>query len=260
MSPRYQVTKSPELIVALDVDTLKKAEDFVNILSPAVKHFKIGSQLFTAYGPDAVKMVTEKGGRVFLDLKFHDIPNTVFSAVASGTSLSAMPTPSSNSFSNTELKVTDATQLKVFMMTVHIKGGIEMLREAARGAAEKAKELDIAKPFIVGVTRLTSDKDNKNIKEEVIKAARLAKDSGLDGVVCSPHEAKAVRKEFGKDFIIVTPGIRLKNSPLDDQKRTATAAQALAAGADYIVVGRPILEASDPLRVAKDIIAELTST
>jgi orotidine-5'-phosphate decarboxylase len=247
---------SPKLIVALDVDSLEKAGGFVNILYPVVKCFKIGSQLFTASGTDAVKMVTEKGAKVFLDLKFHDIPNTVYSAVSSGTSLSAMPVSSSGSLSDADLKIADATQLKVFMMTLHIKGGIEMLRAAVKGATEKAAELKIPKPFLVGVTNLTSDEKTKSTKEEVIKAAKLAKEAGLDGVVCSVNEAAAVRKECGQGFIIVTPGIRPKNYPADDQKRKATAKEAADAGANYIVVGRPILKAKDPRRVAEEIIAE----
>jgi orotidine-5'-phosphate decarboxylase len=244
-----------KLIVALDVDSLEKAKRLVDILYPNVKFFKVGSQLFTAFGLGAVKIVTEKGGRVFLDLKFHDIPSTVFSAVASGTALSAIFTPSSISFSNIEREVKDATQLAVFMMTVHTKGGTEMLKAAIKGATEKAAELKITKPFIIGVTRLTSDKNNQNTQEEVIEAARLAKDAGLDGVVCSVGEAAAVRKVCGKDFIIVTPGIRPKDYPADDQKRTATVAEAIAAGADFIVVGRPILEAKDPLKAVKGLMS-----
>jgi orotidine-5'-phosphate decarboxylase len=218
-----------KLIVALDVDTLKKAEDLVEKLKHEVKYFKIGSQLFTACGPEAVRMVEEKGAKAFLDLKFHDIPNTVFLAVSSGTSA------------------------PVFMMTVHTKGGREMLEAALRGAEKKAQELKITRPFIVGVTRLTSDEDRGNIQTEVVQAARIAKDAGLDGVVCAASEAAAIRKEFGEKFIIVTPGIRAKNKKTDDQKRTATAAEAIAAGAHFIVVGRPILEADNPLQALKEL-------
>lgn len=245
-----------QLIVALDVEDPKEASQIVGLLYPRVKLFKIGSQLFTACGHEAIRAVIEKGGRVFLDLKFHDIPHTVFSAVSSGTGLSATYAPSSTSYPNIGRDVKNATELSVFMMTVHTKGGIEMLKEAVRGATEKARKLEIAKPFIVGVTSLTSDKNENNTEDEVISSAQLAKDARLDGVVCSPLEARAVREKFGKDFIIVTPGIRLKNSPPDDQKRTATVAETVAAGANYIVVGRPILKADDPRRVAEEIISE----
>lgn len=243
---------SDKLIVALDVDTLEKAKHFVDILYPTVKFFKVGSQLFTAYGPEAVKMIMKKGAHVFLDLKFHDIPNTVSHGVASGTGL------------NTELifigqtsgeaaQIKESTSLGVFMMTVHTMGGLDMLRAAAKAAAEKARDLKIAKPFVVGVTRLTSDEEKEDTKDEVLKAARLAKDAGLDGVVCSAHEASEVRKEFGKDFIIVTPSIRPKGYRRDDQKRSASAEEALKAGADFLVVGRPVLEAQDPLKAVKEL-------
>jgi len=215
------------LIVALDVDALEKAEKIVSALGNKVQFYKVGSQLFTAYGPGAVEMVAKKGGKVFLDLKFHDIPNTVYSATASGTSPN------------------------VFMMTVHVKGGIGMLKKAAEGAAMRARELNIKKPLVVGVTRLTSE---ESTEQDVVDAARMAKEAGLDGVVCSALEAKKIREEFGKDFIIVTPGIRPRGSYSGDQKRVATAREAIEAGADYIVVGRPILEANDPLKAVDELL------
>lgn len=233
-----------KLIVALDLDTLEKAELIVDKLRGKVKFFKVGSQLFTSYGPKAVDMVVTKGAQVFLDLKFHDIPNTVYLASKSSTALSTHCISTGRLY-----------KAPVFMMTVHIKGGIEMLRSAIRGAAEKAKELNVIKPFIVGVTRLTSDHADEFIEKEVLSAAGLAKDAGLDGVVCSALEAKKVRKEFGKEFIIVTPGIRPYDAPVDDQKRTSTAQEAIAAGADYIVVGRPIIEARDPLKAVEGLFA-----
>ncbi len=219
-----------KLIVALDVDSLKKAENFVGTLFPKVKIFKVGSQLFTACGPQAVNMIQKKGAKVFLDLKFHDIPNTVKNAV--------------------EI----ATSLKVFMLTLHISGGREMLEAIANIPG---------RPLVVGVTVLTSSNEN-DAEHSVLSLARLAKNSGLDGVVCSVHEAAMVRKECGRDFIIVTPGIRLArlhcggagSKTLDDQKRTATAKEAIEAGADYIVVGRPILESKNPLLIAQEIIGE----
>lgn len=231
----------PKLIVALDVDSLDKAELFVDILYPAVKFFKIGSQLFTACGPKAVEMVAQKGGQVFLDLKFHDIPNTVKSAAAAATSLIGKDSP-------------------VFMITVHTIGGKQMLEAAVCGARNKAEELKIKWPFIVGVTVLTSDNPGVNTTEMVLGRALRAKDAGLDGIVCSVWEAAVVREALGKDFLIVTPGIRPNEIDPGDQKRVATAAGALKAGANFIVVGRPILEAADPLRVVKNLLSGLQET
>jgi orotidine-5'-phosphate decarboxylase len=219
-----------KLIVALDVGTLKEAGHFLDILYPAVKMFKVGSQLFTAYGPEFIKIARCKGAKVFLDLKFYDIPNTVSAAVASATNLE-----------------------NVFMITVHAQGGSEMMKAAVRGAQEEAKKLNIKKPHIVGVTVLTSASVEQNTGNIVLERALLAQDAGLDGVVCSVKEAADVRAKLGKDFIIVTPGIRSALEPKDDQKRTATAKEAIEAGADFIVVGRPILKAADPLKAVKEI-------
>jgi orotidine-5'-phosphate decarboxylase len=245
-----------KLIVALDVKTLKDAERFVKILIPAgIKHFKIGSQLFTAYGPKAVQMVGKRGGKVFLDLKFHDIPHTVFCATSSGTSCSYVAVAASCLHLKKDIE--GSMQPPVFMMTVHTDGGEDMLKQAVAGAQSRAAELNIPKPFIVGVTKLTSDKNAIGTVEAVLARARLAKKSGLDGVVCASLEAAAVRNDCGKDFIIVTPGIRPKGADVADQKRVATAKDAISAGANYIVVGRPILEAPDPLEAAKNIIREM---
>jgi len=146
----------------------------------------------------------------------------------------------------------------VFMMTVHIKGGRAMLEAAAKGAVEKAKELGIEKPFIVGVTRLTSDEDSVDTLKEVLQAAQLAKDSGLDGVVCSVLEAKEVRKTHGEHFIVVTPGIRPDKAAKDDQRRTATVKEAIKAGSSFLVIGRPILKANDPLLETEKFLKELS--
>ena len=224
---------SDKLIVALDVKTDWQAKQFVHRLFPAVKTFKIGPVLFTAYGPDVIELVRKQGAEVFLDLKFHDIPNTVANAVS------------------------QATRLKVRMLTLHTSGGEEMLTRASQAAREESAELKIKKPLLLGITVLTSDKTGANIKRTVLERARLAKTSGLDGIVCSVHEAAAVRKACGKDFVIVTPGIRPKGAEAGDQKRVATARDAIAAGADYIVVGRPILEADNPREAAKNIIREM---
>lgn len=228
-----------KLIVALDVDTLDKAKKLIDLLRDEVKFYKIGSQLFTAYGPEAVEAAARNGAKVFLDLKFHDIPNTVYSAAISGISLSAIS------------GVDKSTVYPVFMMTVHTKGGLAMLKKAKEGSKIKANELKIKPPYIVGVTRLTSEESTEN---DVLEAAELAKVAGLDGIVCSALEAKEIRNKFGKGFIIVTPGIRPKGAKADDQRRVATAEEAIAAGADFIVVGRPILEAEDPLKAVQTLI------
>jgi len=236
-----------KLIVALDVDTLEKAEKIVDILSGRVKFYKIGSQLFTAYGPKAVEMVASKNAEVFLDLKYHDIPNTVYAAATSASAICITSVPVAAG-----ADIASNIKPAVFMMTVHIQGGIDMLKKAVDGASHKSGQLKIRRPFIVGITRLTSEESGR---EEVLSAARVAKESGLDGVVCSALEAKKIREEFGEKFIIVTPGIRPKGSPVNDQKRVTTAKEAIEAGANYIVVGRPILEAKDPLRVVDDLLA-----
>ncbi|MCX5708695.1 MAG: orotidine-5'-phosphate decarboxylase [Candidatus Omnitrophica bacterium] len=221
---------SNKLIVALDVNSCKEAKRFVDRLFPRVKIFKIGPILFTAYGPQVVELIRKKGAGVFLDLKFHDIPNTV------------------------ALAVRQAVRLKVKMLTLHTSGGEEMLKRAAEAAKKEAAGLRIKKPILLGITVLTSDRSKTNTKAEVIRRAKLAKKSGLDGVVCSVQEAAVVRKVCGKNFVIVTPGIRPKGSDAGDQKRVATAAQAFKAGADYIVVGRPILEAKDPLEAVRNLL------
>ena len=240
-----------KLIVALDVDSLEKAEHFVGVLYPTVKFFKVGSQLFTACGPEAVKMIGNKGAQAFLDLKFYDIPNTVGKVVSAGTGLSCEMIAI-----NTDVGQESRMHWPVFMMTVHIdlEGGREMLEKAVNGAKGKARELNRDKPYIVGVTVLTSSNNEANTSRIVLGKAKLAQKAGLDGVVCSVYEAAAVRKECGEEFIIVTPGIRPKGYPADDQKRTATAAEAIASGADYIVVGRPILEAKDPLKAVSELL------
>lgn len=245
-----------KLIVALDVPTLDEAKRFVDILYPRVRFFKISSQLFTACGPEAIKMVGEKGAKVFLDLKFYDIPNTVYSAVASGTSSSIRLISIPTGFD--EKKIVDQVKERicfpVFMMTLHTLGGLEMLKAAVKGASDKAAELKINKPYLVGVTVLTSDNSKEETPKIVLERAKLARAAGLDGVVCSPLEAALIRKEFGKDFIIVTPGIRPKTAKADDQKRTATAKEAISAGSDFLVVGRPILEAKDPLEALGELL------
>jgi orotidine-5'-phosphate decarboxylase len=247
-----QRLNAPEIILALDVDTLEKAKYFVDLLYPKIRLFKIGSQLFTAGGPDVVKMVGDKGGKVFLDLKFHDIPNTVYCSIGSGSTISIV-----SHRVDVDREIKNDITFPVFMMTVHIKGGRSMLEAAVKGAIEKSKELKIEKPFIVGVTRLTSDDNGKNTLDDVLEAARLAKDSGLDGVVCSALEAAKVREIFGADFLIVTPGIRTSKDVMDDQKRAASVKDAVKAGSNFLVIGRPILKADNPIAKTDELLGEL---
>lgn len=230
-----------KLIVALDVDEFGDAKRLVDILSPTVRIFKVGSKLFTSCGLDIIKTIQRKSGRVFLDLKFHDIPNTVFGAVWS------------------------ATRLGVFMLTVHTLGGANMLKEAVKSVENCAKQINIKKPKILGVTILTSMDARglksigieKDLKEEVTCLAGLAGSEGLDGVVASAREIPYIRKAAGKNFIIVTPGIRPEGSSKGDQRRITTPGEAIKKGADYIVVGRPIIEAKDPKDAAEKILKEM---
>jgi len=219
------------LIVALDVDTYKEAKKLVDELYPSVKIFKVGSQLFTGCGAKIVEYIRKKRAEVFLDLKYHDIPNTVASAVA------------------------QATRLKVFMLTVHAQGGVEMLKAAKDAAEEVSKDTRLRRPLIVAVTVLTSMKFD-NVFGRVMDLALDAKSAGLDGVVSSVEEAGALRERF-KDFIIVTPGIRPLGSEAADQKRVATPKAALEAGSSFLVVGRPIVSAKSPKSAAKQILKEM---
>ena len=219
----------PKLILALDVDTCQEARHWVKLLYPEVKIFKVGLQLFTACGPKIIEFIRKKGAEVFLDLKFHDIPNTAACATR------------------------QAARLKVKMLTLHTSGGLEMLKKSACAAREEAKKLRVKPPLLLGVTVLTSDSKTENTAAVVLARACLAKEAGLDGAVCSVDEAAIVRKACGRDFIIVTPGIRPKGASAGDQKRIATASAAVSSGANYLVVGRPILEAEDPLRAAREL-------
>lgn len=231
-----QLIPKERLIVALDVNNLNEATKLVNQLIDYVPTFKVGAQLFTSAGNDAVKMIQDKGGKVFLDLKFHDIPNTA----ASATKIVA--------------------ELGIFMFTIHTLGGNEMMK-----AVVEAIAIQQTKPLIIGVSILTSLNQEglkeigitKNLNEEVIALAKLAKSSGLDGIVASTHEVKGIRNQYGSDFIIVTPGIRPAACLADDQKRVATAKKAIEEGADFIVVGRPIIGDPNPAKVANQIIEEM---
>ncbi|MGD0336060.1 MAG: orotidine-5'-phosphate decarboxylase [Candidatus Omnitrophota bacterium] len=214
------------VIVALDVGDTKKAKYFVNKLSPCVRIFKIGAQLFTECGPEIIRYILKKKREVFLDLKFFDIPNTVANAVKS------------------------AVRLKVKMLTLHIQGADEMLKAAVKAGREEAARLKMKRPLLIGVTVLTSQKAHPG---EILQLAKRGISCGLDGVVCSAKEISLLRGKIKNNFLIITPGIRPKDTKADDQKRTATAQEAIKAGADYIVVGRPILEAADPIKAVESL-------
>ena len=226
------------LIVAIDLPTPEEALNTANELKGFVDYLKIGKQLFTAAGRDLVIKLQTEGFKIFLDLKFHDIPNTVGAASV------------------------EAAKLGIFMFNVHASGGFEMMKTAVERVRDYAEKNGKAKPLIIGVTVLTSlgDEDLKKIgvkndvRGQVELLSRLAKDAGLDGVVASAHEIKAIKEICGKDFIIVTPGIRPAGAASDDQKRTMTAAEALNEGADYIVVGRPITGAHDKARAVETLL------
>lgn len=216
------MNRSDRLIVALDVPDLAEAALLLARLRPLVRWFKVGSELFTAAGPRAVALVLESGGRVFLDMKYHDIPQTVGRAVAS------------------------AGRLGVSMVNVHAAGGEAMLRAAAgaRGAGV----------LLIGVTVLTSLQDDPLT---VADQARRVQEAGLDGVVASAREAALIKQACGDRFLVVTPGIRPADAPEDDQRRTATPGEAVAAGSDFLVVGRPITAARDPAQAAERILDEM---
>lgn len=230
-----------KLIVALDVSNLEDADILVEKLAPYVGAFKIGMQLYYNEGHRVIAMVAARGGKVFLDLKLHDIPNTVARAC-------------------------DALVLPgIFMFNVHASGGLEMMRQAALSTRERAADVGLPKPVLLGVTVLTSLDATalKNInvavppEEQVVQLARLAQQAGLDGVVASAQEIIRIREACGQHFTIVTPGIRPAGADANDQKRTATPGEAVRAGADYLVVGRPITGAADPVRAARDILVEM---
>ena len=229
------------VLVALDVPTAARALALADQLRGAVGGFKIGKQLFTAEGPPIVRTLAERGDRVFLDLKFHDIPNTVAGAVASAVATGA------------------------WMVNVHCSGGGAMMRAAADAAEAAAAKAGVPRPLVIGVTVLTSLTDavladvgvTRPVMDQVLHLARLAQASGLDGVVASPLETAAIREACGA-FVIVTPGIRAAAAAgSDDQARTMSAADALAAGATYLVIGRPITGAADPRAAADAIAAQL---
>ncbi|MFQ5801756.1 MAG: orotidine-5'-phosphate decarboxylase [Candidatus Methylomirabilales bacterium] len=235
------MTARERVILALDLPSWNVAEAMVERLRGRIHFYKVGLQLFTADGPRVIAGIHERGGRVFLDLKFHDIPQTVAAAAAK------------------------AVDWGVFMLNVHVSGGSEMMRAAAEAVAEKAESLGIERPRVLGVTVLTSLAQadlqtlgiERSVEEHVLSLAGQAKDAGLDGVVASPREAAVIRRNLGPDLLLVTPGIRPTGADTDDQRRIATARDALQAGADYIVIGRPILRAADPVAAVEQLVAEI---
>lgn len=224
------------IVVALDCPSVKQAINLAEQLDPKSCRLKVGKELFTREGPAVVEKLRNKGFDIFLDLKFHDIPNTTAAACAA------------------------AADLGVWMINVHALGGRRMM-EAARNAVDKSSH----QPLLIGVTILTSMAVDDLLEigltdlpaNEVARLAGLAEDSGLDGLVCSAHEAAAMRSRFGSDFVLVTPGIRPDGSEKGDQRRTMTPREALSAGASYLVVGRPISRAEKPVEVLNNIVAEI---
>lgn len=230
-----------KIIIALDVEELEKAASLVGLLQNHVGAFKIGKQLFTRCGPEVLQMIHRQGGRVFLDLKFHDIPTTVAKASC------------------------EAARHGIFMFNMHALGGPAMMRQAVDEVSRLTREQHLPRPIMLAVTVLTSmgQQDLQALgitiplNELVIRLARSAREAGMDGVVASAQETEMIKKECGKQFLVVTPGIRPASAQAHDQKRTMTPAQAVRVGADYIVVGRPVTEAPDPLAAVKSIITEL---
>jgi orotidine-5'-phosphate decarboxylase len=231
------------LVVALDVDTEDQALQLFNQLRDIAGVFKVGSQLFTAVGPGVVRKIAGAGGRVFLDLKFHDIPNTVASAAV------------------------EAVRLGVSIFNVHASGGYEMLSRTAEAVKGEAERLQVLPPIALAVTVLTSSNDatlaesgvGEAVEKHVERLAMLAHKSGMDGVVASPHEIRLIRRAVSdKEFVILTPGVRPVGVPQHDQKRIMTPAEAVDAGADYIVVGRAITGAADPAQAASDILGQIS--
>lgn len=231
-----QSQSKDRLIVALDVPSADQARQIVQSIGDGATTYKVGKQLFTAEGPQLVRELIASGRKVFLDLKFHDIPNTVAAAVRS------------------------AAELGVAMLTVHASGGSKMLKAAVEGAAQSD-----AKPTVLAVTVLTSFSDSDlqeigvpgTVLTQVLRLGALARRAGCGGLVASAHEARELRRELGEGFAIVTPGVRPAGSAAGDQARVVTPRDAIAGGATHLVIGRPILEAADPAKAAADILADI---
>lgn len=235
-------TIKDRLIVALDVDSLKEAEQIVHRLGREVGVYKVGKQLFLHSGPDVVRMIHKRGGAVFLDLKFHDIPNTVAKAGI------------------------EAARLGVKFFDLHASGSAEMMERTHAEVTKVCRRDGLRRPKILAVTVLTSLRKadlkrvgvDVEVEDQVVRLARLANKSGMDGVVASPLEIARIRKACGRGFLIVTPGVRPPTAAMDDQKRVMTPGEAVKAGADFLVVGRPIIAAPDPLTVVREIVTDMS--
>jgi len=241
MNPMTPASPKDRIIFALDVEHFHEALHWVTLLKDRVGIFKVGKQLFTHSGPKVIDMICQKGQKVFLDLKYHDIPNTVAKAGE------------------------EATKHQVAMFNLHALGGFEMMRKTVEASRAISKSLNLSRPIILAVTILTS-MDEEGLKEvgiqgplidEVGRLSLLAQKSEVDGVVASPQEIAIIRQRCGKRFLIVTPGIRHPSDKKDDQKRTLTPREAIEAGADYLVIGRPIKEAKDPIEAVQRIVEDI---
>jgi len=230
-----------KVIAALDMADMNKVRQLVETLGDTIDFYKVGMELFYSVGAAAIEYLRSCNKKVFLDLKLHDIPNTVEQGIGA------------------------LVELRPTLITVHASGGRAMLQAAVRAAAQRAEVLGIPRPKIIAITVLTSINDQEwtvlggtsPISEQVVRLAQLAQDTGIDGVVASPQEAAAIRAACGREFLIITPGIRPQGAAVNDQSRTATPAAALAAGADYLVIGRPITQATFPAAAAADILQEV---
>lgn len=230
-----------KIIFAMDVKEFSDVELWANRLSGHVGTFKVGKQLYTSCGPAAVRMIQKHGGEVFLDLKYHDIPNTVAMATL------------------------EAARLGVKLCDLHALGGLEMMSTTMEKLDKEFSSAD--RPKVLAITVLTSSNEetlrgigiNHTVPEMVVRLAKLAKQAGVDGVVASPQEVELIRQACGKDFLVVTPGVRPSFASADDQKRIMTPAEAVKVGADYLVIGRPIAAAADPVKAAQAIVDEIVA-
>lgn len=235
----FQSEYGKQIIVALDTDNRQDALEITEKIAPVIRYVKVGMELYYSVGPSIIADLHQLGVQVFVDLKIHDIPNTAMGAAKS------------------------LTKHGVWMWNVHITGGLAMMRKAKESALQISSSLGIPMPLIIGVTQLTSTNQEmleqqigikENIKDTVVRFATLAKEAGLDGVVASAQEVPFIKEACGKSFITVTPGIRLADSDAHDQVRITTPKQAIELGTDFMVIGRNITLADDPLQAAKDII------
>lgn len=237
-------TAKDRIILALDLDDIEETQKLIVELRDYVGYFKIGLQLFTSYGCNAIKIIKDNGGKVYYDLKFHDIPSTVAHACS------------------------NLVKHDIDFFNLHIQGGSKMVSQAVKASKETAKSLNIEPPTILGVSLLSSFGQRtlteelcveKNIEEYILQLAKIAKDNGLDGIVAGASEAKKIRQEFGEDFIILCPATRPTWATVNDQVRVDTPTEAIKAGVDYLVIGRPITDAEDRVAAVKLITDEINS-